>query len=457
MASRMAESRGRSIPACAGEPVGVGASHSGSRVYPRVCGGTVNRHWERSNPVGLSPRVRGNLADNPPGLQVFGSIPACAGEPALLQRQLVVSGVYPRVCGGTDAHRGEAAPDQGLSPRVRGNHHAGELLALDRRSIPACAGEPGPATWPSRPCWVYPRVCGGTSVCSSSLMQPPGLSPRVRGNRDGHRPGRRIERSIPACAGEPRIGADGRAPNRVYPRVCGGTPPAATIYAAARGLSPRVRGNPAVVADLVAQAGSIPACAGEPVSSGYRNPTTPVYPRVCGGTPTRRNCPCVCCAGLSPRVRGNLIALTPAILAQRSIPACAGEPRCPPFPGRAWRVYPRVCGGTLRRDLTLELAHGLSPRVRGNHDLALAALSQIRSIPACAGEPRSWWQSFTVTPVYPRVCGGTRSIGCSAGVACGLSPRVRGNPTQFFLMSVPQRSIPACAGEPKGVDNRIPA
>ena len=71
-----------------------------------------------------------------------------------------------------------------------------------------------------------------------------GLSPRVRGNHRvvcdplGNR------RSIPACAGEPRRDEIVRLFDAVYPRVCGGTPALIPRSSAATGLSPRVRGNP---------------------------------------------------------------------------------------------------------------------------------------------------------------------------------------------------------------------
>ena len=70
-----------------------------------------------------------------------------------------------------------------------------------------------------------------------------------------------------------------------------------------------------------------------------------------------------------------------------SIPACAGEPglwTCTPY---RHTVYPRVCGGTSANRSMSRLALGLSPRVRGNHDLTGNAVQSIRSIPACAGEP----------------------------------------------------------------------
>ena len=70
---------------------------------------------------GLSPRVRGNQIDIP-GLSItYGSIPACAGEPRGVQGRSLGARVYPRVCGGTVAGLSYRKLAQGLSPRVRGN------------------------------------------------------------------------------------------------------------------------------------------------------------------------------------------------------------------------------------------------------------------------------------------------------------------------------------------------
>ena len=52
--------------------------------------------------------------------------------------------------------------------------------------------------------------------------------------------------------------------------------------------------------------------------------------------------------------------------------------------------------------------------------------------------------------VYPRVCGGTPGGGCDVYDVIGLSPRVRGNHKTPKGLTAEQRSIPACAGEPKG-------
>ena len=90
-------------------------------------------------------------------------------------------------------------------------------------SIPACAGEPESWTPIETEEEVYPRVCGGTTCVAGSTRAARGLSPRVRGNPDGRRGRRCGQRSIPACAGEPVAVALRASVVGVYPRVCGGT------------------------------------------------------------------------------------------------------------------------------------------------------------------------------------------------------------------------------------------
>ena len=165
-------------------------------------------------------------------------------------------------------------------------------------------GNPRRLSSRTAPISVYPRVCGGTLGIPSAIGREAGLSPRVRGNR---RQGFRMPpsmRSIPACAGEPRSWASGKRAATVYPRVCGGTASSAVVETASAGLSPRVRGN--LVRDIyhAAMNGSIPACAGEPRSLHLTMCVIEVYPRVCGGTGCVR-LPRPVGSGLSPRVRGN--------------------------------------------------------------------------------------------------------------------------------------------------------
>ena len=96
-----------------------------------------------------------------------------------------------------------------------------------------------------------------------------GLSPRVRGNRSHHHPHRCWDRSIPACAGEPKRNLEKGNLLGVYPRVCGGTRPGKRESGFQRGLSPRVRGNLRRIPQGQLIIGSIPACAGEPVDPDF--------------------------------------------------------------------------------------------------------------------------------------------------------------------------------------------
>ena len=151
----------RSIPAYAGEPRPGCQRAKGSRVYPRVCGGTGNGVSSENRWQGLSPRMRGNRIKNLTPHIVNRSIPAYAGEPTGMIRRRRTRRVYPRVCGGTAA-AAEIVAMPGLSPRMRGNPHSGGQGVGVLGSIPAYAGEPRRRSDSCRAAKVYPRVCGGT-------------------------------------------------------------------------------------------------------------------------------------------------------------------------------------------------------------------------------------------------------------------------------------------------------
>ena len=151
----------------------------------------------------------------------------------------------------------------------------------------------------------------------------------------------------------------------VYPRACGGTVHLWDLRPPSLGLSPRLRGNRQETVRLVNTEGSIPAPAGEPVGYAGRRGGHGVYPRACGGTelggPEIRGP-----EGLSPRLRGNPKVKLQDLMAERSIPAPAGEPEWPRGRCRTERVYPRACGGTVDEADRYKNLPGLSPRLRGN-------------------------------------------------------------------------------------------
>ena len=194
--------------------------------------------------AGLSPRVRGNRDPVLDAHIEIRSIPARAGEPACTWDKPEKGGVYPRACGGTRLHLGQAGERWGLSPRVRGNRSDRRTRADKVRSIPARAGEPR-----SHPLRWY---------------DPVGLSPRVRGNPPVPAPVPAPFRSIPARAGEPPAIPRSSSTSPVYPRACGGTNSSSANRNSLMGLSPRVRGNQPRADGPITSVRSIPARAGEP-------------------------------------------------------------------------------------------------------------------------------------------------------------------------------------------------
>ena len=192
--------------------------------------------------------------------------------------------------------------------------------------------------------WVYPRVCGGAHQYDDDRTKQSGLSPRMRGSRAARIRYRAPSGSIPAYAGEPGDSWASGGKNRVYPRVCGGARNSQIMLLHAPGLSPRMRGSLIAIPHDERVMGSIPAYAGEPFLPLLTAPRARVYPRVCGGAPTSAASRRDVC-GLSPRMRGSPVPVIPDIHQRGSIPAYAGEPHSASHLTHSRRVYPRVCGG----------------------------------------------------------------------------------------------------------------
>ena len=158
--------------------------------------------------------------------------------------------------------------------------------------------------------------------------------------------------------------------------------------------------------------------------------------------------------GLSPRVRGNPPPVVPPASTSGSIPARAGEPGLLAPWRQPLQVYPRACGGTVEPAPAGTETTGLSPRVRGNPSESPARTFALRSIPARAGEPGQSWVGPPRMWVYPRACGGTHDHADADLHRVGLSPRVRGNPGWRDESLACERSIPARAGEPDHLAGR---
>ena len=279
---RRAEVREGSIPACAGNPPSAPARSVASRVHPRVCGESSSDCQMTRTVAGPSPRVRGIRRQPRPRHRRQRSIPACAGNPIRRTEPSDRPWVHPRVCGESQRVRPVTVPSGGPSPRVRGIPGPARGLDQRRGSIPACAGNPSRHTAATSTRWVHPRVCGESAVVGMPSKSQKGPSPRVRGIRGAAELPLEPGGSIPACAGNPGPASRTSSSTTVHPRVCGESHWKVNRVMTEPGPSPRVRGIHGRQGWNNGRCGSIPACAGNPASGSTRDKTSRVHPRVCG-------------------------------------------------------------------------------------------------------------------------------------------------------------------------------
>ena len=173
----------RSIPAHAGQPATAVSGNIQTKVYPRACGATISSAFRGSRSCGLSPRMRGNHARLASSGAFCGSIPAHAGQPSRQSSSYALKPVYPRACGATSRLLYRNDVILGLSPRMRGNLATASAFTTTNRSIPAHAGQPSFANFSHFLPTVYPRACGATQCNCTKAVLCVGLSPRMRGNR----------------------------------------------------------------------------------------------------------------------------------------------------------------------------------------------------------------------------------------------------------------------------------
>ena len=214
----------------------------------------------------------------------------------------------------------------------------------------------------------------------------------------------RLNRFIPACAGNARSAPRLSGPCAVHPRVCGERIRPGSHCSFEFGSSPRVRGTLRQEVALEIIKRFIPACAGNAVIVPSYLKTLTVHPRVCG---ERLNvifheCPA---AGSSPRVRGTRGWFMCILSVERFIPACAGNAACCNSAAVCEAVHPRVCGERSVSGAMLREMYGSSPRVRGTQPIALMSWCITRFIPACAGNADEASDHAAIISVHPRVCG----------------------------------------------------
>ncbi len=253
--------------------------------------------------------------------------------------------------------------------------------------------------------------------------------------------------SIPACAGEPDRERQRLDHARVHPRLRGGAEARHGVSRAHQGPSPPARGSRELIALVVELVRSIPACAGEPRCHRRAHADPRVHPRLRGGAggTTAARRPAT---GPSPPARGSRDDAAEDRGRQRSIPACAGEPPARRFFLARVEVHPRLRGGAYSIMDARTEAKGPSPPARGSHRRSRLHAETVGSIPACAGEPRRHAGVVARRSVHPRLRGGADECLRVSRGPVGPSPPARGSRRETTMLTIKRGSIPACAGEP---------
>ncbi len=297
--------RGRFIPA--------GAGNTMSGTMPRLSGPVYPR-WRGEHPMdptfavcvtGLSPLARGTLQLDARMNLLTRFIPAGAGNTRRMIDEVKIQAVYPRWRGEHDARIRSWFCHYGLSPLARGTHYIEQPLTVERRFIPAGAGNTDILAEYFNELAVYPRWRGEHSISASAVVAIDGLSPLARGTRTSARRKPRQTRFIPAGAGNTCVSKRSAGHRAVYPRWRGEHSDRRGTSALLNGLSPLARGTLVVQPDLEHSVRFIPAGAGNTGVVIFRTALNAVYPRWRGEHKTRRSIS-LSLNGLSPLARGTL-------------------------------------------------------------------------------------------------------------------------------------------------------
>ena len=274
----------------------------------------------------------------------------------------------------------------------------------EKRIIPADAGSTVFCRFRCGFMGDHPRGCGEHSCRSTGAWAGTGSSPRMRGALYEIISNDVQKRIIPADAGSTRLRCRYRAIFQDHPRGCGEHDQTLIQELFQKGSSPRMRGAHCLVAKAGKPQGIIPADAGSTMGADTVRLTDGDHPRGCGEH-LSSSIANIRAWGSSPRMRGARIPSYLLIRLLRIIPADAGSTdRSKVWQGLA-EDHPRGCGEHSTRQKSPKAMSGSSPRMRGAPALFRIVSRAIRIIPADAGSTESATARYLAWADHPRGCG----------------------------------------------------
>ena len=223
------------------------------------------------------------------------------------------------------------------------------------------------------------------------------------------------------------------------------SPGKARTTASARCSFPRMRGTGSDGPAGVQLHRFIPAHAGNRSFTRCTSVPWQVHPRACGEQMIAWNTRSEV-SGSSPRMRGTDSRIPRRSFRERFIPAHAGNRSIDRHFSMTKPVHPRACGEQALARAEFERGRGSSPRMRGTVTAASRDEIPDRFIPAHAGNSRLLCWSRKNRAVHPRACGEQATPAASRQSISGSSPRMRGTGSSSWLIGDRLRFIPAHAG-----------
>ena len=231
---------------------------------------------------------------------------------------------------------------------------------------------------------VHPRSRGEHVIEPFADGGAFGSSPLARGTRFEIDPQGRLERFIPARAGNTTDTAIAKTSTSVHPRSRGEHTGLLARDALGRGSSPLARGTLGYSACRARSRRFIPARAGNTFQALDWRHENPVHPRSRGEhfrlLVTERTM-----RGSSPLARGTRRLLQAGHHMRRFIPARAGNTIAPKGRTTSRTVHPRSRGEHLTVRYSRCCSFGSSPLARGTRSPGMSSTCLLRFIPARAG------------------------------------------------------------------------
>ena len=119
-------------------------------------------------------------------------------------------------------------------------------------------------------------------------------------------------------------------------------------------------------------------------------------------------------------------------IAERIIPAHAGQTRRWVFFPTSRTDHPRACGANMVQGGRRHQQPGSSPRMRGKQERRAQLVALGRIIPAHAGQTRTGRRIDCRCPDHPRACGANHCRTLLRVASSGSSPRMRGKQSDFM-------------------------